>query len=86
MDKNLLFLETSAIQFHKCVFRQIRVRKQPKTFKKIVNKLKNTAENVNQEMMMKKAERSSLKNQETKQDYPKAQSERKRNQIHVTAS
>lgn len=59
--KKLLFLETSTMQFHKCVFRKIRVRKQPKTFKKIVNKLKSTAENVNQEMMVKKAKRSSLK-------------------------
>jgi len=30
--KKLLILETSAIHFHKCVFRKIRVRKQPKAF------------------------------------------------------
>lgn len=59
--KKLLFFETSAIQFHKHVFRKIRVRKQPKTFEKIVNKLDTTAENVNQEMLVKKVKRHSLK-------------------------
>lgn len=63
--KKLLLLETSAIQFPKHVFRKIRVRKQPKTFEKIANKSDITAENVNQEMLVKKAKRHSLKNKET---------------------
>lgn len=63
--KKLLVFETSAMLFHKHVFRKIRVRKQPKTFEKIVNKSDTTAGNVNQEMLVKKARRHSLKNKET---------------------
>lgn len=64
--KKLLFLETSAIQFHKHVFRKIRARKQPKTFEKIVNKSDTTVENINQEMLVKIAKRHYLKDKETK--------------------
>lgn len=53
--KKSLFLETSAIQFQKHVFRKIRVRKQPETFEKIVNKSDTTVENMNQEMLVKKS-------------------------------
>lgn len=63
--KKLLFLESSAIEFHKHVFRKIRARKQPKTFEKILNKSDTTVENVNQEMLVEKARRHSLKNKET---------------------
>lgn len=63
--KKLLFLESSAIEFHKHVFRKIRARKQPKTFEKILSKSDTTVENVNQEMLVEKARRHSLKNKET---------------------
>lgn len=59
--KKLLFLETPDIQFHKCVFRKIRVREQPKTFKKIVNKFKSATKNANWEMPVKKAKIPSKK-------------------------
>lgn len=60
-----------AIQFHKHAFRKIRVRKEPKTFEKVVNKTDTTVENV--EMLEKKARRHCLKKKETSQGFPKAQ-------------